>query len=82
MARPLTVVEWRRIALAGTWIQMDKVQQVDLSKMGASRPRRRDDGFENSIPPCCRHLLVIIEKFTPLALLKGGWILLGNHQEP
>jgi hypothetical protein len=34
MARPLTVVQWRRIALAGTCIQMDKVQQVVLSKMG------------------------------------------------
>jgi hypothetical protein len=31
MARPLTVVQWRSIALAGTWIQMDKVNK--LSKM-------------------------------------------------
>jgi hypothetical protein len=27
-------VQWRRIALIGTWIQMDEVQQVVLSKMG------------------------------------------------
>jgi hypothetical protein len=34
MARPLTVVQSRRIALPGTWIQMDKLQQVVPSKMG------------------------------------------------
>jgi hypothetical protein len=28
------LVQWRRVAFAGTWIQTDKVQQMVLSKMG------------------------------------------------
>jgi hypothetical protein len=33
-ARLLTAVQWRLIALTGTRIQMDKVQQAVLSRMG------------------------------------------------
>src|ERR1700730_4081774 len=31
---------------------------------GVPRPRRRDNGFDNRVPPCCRHSPVIIESFT------------------